>query len=206
MQYLKDEVRQRILTAAQDEFYTQGFTEASIRVIAKNAGISSGNVYRYFPSKALIFDELVGSVYHQFLKDLASIEQAQQQKTIVEPSDCKSCMENLDRAILNLYAANRMAILLLLFKSQGSDYGNVKDELHRLVKSTLMKSMPFQHLPNLTAESQSIMAGALAASLIESTCFLLANSNDQTPTTELLGEIVMVQSLGLQYYFSNVKS
>jgi len=69
MQYLKDEIRQRILSSAVEEFKQYGFSDASIRNIANNAEISLGNVYRYFSNK----ESLYFAVINPFMK---SIEEA----------------------------------------------------------------------------------------------------------------------------------
>lgn len=58
MQTLKDEVRERIIQAAQDDFFASGFSAASTRRIIKNAGISNGNLYNYFQSKEELFDAI----------------------------------------------------------------------------------------------------------------------------------------------------
>ena len=55
MQYLKKEIRERILAAAVEEFKEQGFADASIRNIANNAEISLGNIYRYFTNKEALY-------------------------------------------------------------------------------------------------------------------------------------------------------
>ena len=55
MQYLKREIRDRILQAAVEEFKEHGFSDASIRNIANNAEISLGNVYRYFSNKESLY-------------------------------------------------------------------------------------------------------------------------------------------------------
>lgn len=55
MQYLKLEIRDRILQAAVEEFKEHGFSDASIRNIANNAEISLGNVYRYFSNKESLY-------------------------------------------------------------------------------------------------------------------------------------------------------
>lgn len=68
MQYLKKEVRERILDASIDEFTAQGFTNASIRNIAQIAGISLGNVYRYFTGKDALYLALVQPVLSEGVK------------------------------------------------------------------------------------------------------------------------------------------
>lgn len=74
MQYLKTDVRNRILESAEEEFRQNGYLNASIRTIAENAGISLGNVYRYFSNKEALFsavlqpivDEIGKSIYSKF--------------------------------------------------------------------------------------------------------------------------------------------
>ena len=50
-QVLKDHVRERIVEAATEVFAARGFGGAAMSAIAEAAGISTGNVYRYFPTK-----------------------------------------------------------------------------------------------------------------------------------------------------------
>lgn len=59
MQYLKKEVRERILAAAVEEFKQNGYADASIRNIAENAEISLGNIYRYFTNKEALYFAVV---------------------------------------------------------------------------------------------------------------------------------------------------
>lgn len=59
MQYLKKQVREKILAAAKDEFKEFGYSDASIRNISDNAEISLGNIYRYFANKEDLFLTIV---------------------------------------------------------------------------------------------------------------------------------------------------
>lgn len=66
MQYLKKEIRERILAAAVEEFKEQGYADASIRNIANNAEISLGNVYRYYTNK----ESLYFAVINPFMENI----------------------------------------------------------------------------------------------------------------------------------------
>ena len=55
MQRLKNEIKKKIITISIDEFLKNGFTAASLRDIAKAVGISTGNLYNYFPGKEQLF-------------------------------------------------------------------------------------------------------------------------------------------------------
>lgn len=62
MQYTKQEVRNRILTSARQEFYEKGYEGAAMRSIAAAAGTSLGNLYRYYRNKQELYAAVVGSV------------------------------------------------------------------------------------------------------------------------------------------------
>jgi AcrR family transcriptional regulator len=51
---LKSDRREEILTAAQACFSRAGFHQTSMQAICAEAGMSPGNLYRYFPSKEAI--------------------------------------------------------------------------------------------------------------------------------------------------------
>ena len=51
--------RQQILDGARRCFLSHGFDGASINDIVKNAGVSKGTLYAYFPSKEKLFEVLV---------------------------------------------------------------------------------------------------------------------------------------------------
>lgn len=73
MQYLKKEVRSKILDAAISEFLEQGYSDASIRNIAQTAGISLGNIYRYFTNKEALYLAVVNPVLDVALKKINSL-------------------------------------------------------------------------------------------------------------------------------------
>ena len=54
-QVLKDHVRERIVAAALDVFAARGFGGATVGDIAAAAEVSTGNVYRYYPTKDALF-------------------------------------------------------------------------------------------------------------------------------------------------------
>ncbi len=50
--------RARIVTAARELVARGGYAEAQIAAVAERAGVATGTVYRYFPSKAELFAEV----------------------------------------------------------------------------------------------------------------------------------------------------
>ena len=49
--------RERILTAALEQLAEGGYASASMVTVARRAGVATGSVYRYFPSKGDLFAE-----------------------------------------------------------------------------------------------------------------------------------------------------
>lgn len=65
VQEKKDAKREHILDSAFKIFADKGFHETSTRDICREAGVSTGSLYSYFPSKESIYE----AVYDKFLAD-----------------------------------------------------------------------------------------------------------------------------------------
>jgi AcrR family transcriptional regulator len=73
MQERLDDNRQRILLAARRLIAVGGFHETSMTAVAREVGLSTGALYRYFPSKAELFVEVLSeAVAHEvdILRDI----------------------------------------------------------------------------------------------------------------------------------------
>ena len=65
--------RDRILLAARKLVAEGGFRDAQIAAVAAGAGMSTGMIYRYFPSKAELFVEVLGAAVEEEIKILTAI-------------------------------------------------------------------------------------------------------------------------------------
>ena len=70
----KTQSHNRITEAAKREFLEYGFTDASLRRIAANAGIQVGGLYKHFASKEEMFASLVDPVIEGLLEFSRGIE------------------------------------------------------------------------------------------------------------------------------------
>jgi AcrR family transcriptional regulator len=59
------QTRDKLLQAAEIEFGSQGFHDASVSSITKEAGVALGTFYTYFESKEEIYRALVGYMSHR---------------------------------------------------------------------------------------------------------------------------------------------
>lgn len=65
-----------ILARVRLAFVEKGFDGASMQDLARSAGISVGNFYRYFPSKAAIIQALINVDHAEVLADFDTINQS----------------------------------------------------------------------------------------------------------------------------------
>lgn len=54
-----ENTRQNILNTALKHFLEYGFAGTSLRSIVKDAGLTTGAFYKYYPTKEAIFDALI---------------------------------------------------------------------------------------------------------------------------------------------------
>lgn len=59
----EEKSRDKILKAARKEFLVKGFQGASLRTIARDAGVTTGSLYWHFKNKDELFDAIVGEHY-----------------------------------------------------------------------------------------------------------------------------------------------
>ena len=127
MQTKKSDIRKVILEVSKKEFLEHGFKDASMRTIARKAGVGLSNIYNYFKNK----DEILQAVLQPLMNYLNKI------KTEHNNAECIS----LDMFYIDEYQRNNIQILvdmveqfrnelnLLLFHVHGSKLENYKEEL-----------------------------------------------------------------------------
>lgn len=54
-----EKTREKILDTAIKHFLRDGFSGASLRSIVKDAGLTTGAFYKYYPTKEMLFDALI---------------------------------------------------------------------------------------------------------------------------------------------------
>lgn len=127
MQTLKDNIRQRILIAAREEFITHGVRRASIRSVAHKAGVATGNVYNYFGSK----DELFGEVLRLLIKALDSyiLSHNEERHLSIEVFRVKTFQEEYIMTMKTLVKEFRPELRLLLFNAESTSLAGYKDRI-----------------------------------------------------------------------------
>lgn len=55
----RGETREKIIRAATKVFFEHGYEETSVRMIQEEANVVTGSFYHFFPSKELLFEEVI---------------------------------------------------------------------------------------------------------------------------------------------------
>ncbi len=124
----KTENHEKIVAAAKKEFLTYGFTDASMRRIASEAGMSAAGLYKHFSSKEEMFASLVDPVLDEYWRRYReSEEEIFNGIGEADPaqmwSDGAATME-----IIGFVYDNYDVFKLLICKSKGTRYENVENE------------------------------------------------------------------------------
>jgi len=184
---LKEEIKNNIIAAAIHEFKEKGYHDASMRTIATNTGVAIGNVYRYFKNKDELFNSIVGPVYTRFTSMVFELYQSQ--NSIPE---MKLIVGDITDKIMEFYDDYETELLILIDKSKGSKYEDIKEELIRLtnfrIKSELL--LVFKE-KGIHLEDDYILY-IMAANIIEGIFMVLRKYRDQTKIKELMGQLLII--------------
>ena len=132
-QILKPEVRDRIVAAAEVVFAADGYDKATMAGIAREAGVSTGNVYRYFRGKQALFEHLLDSSFVEQFERLLDARVG-----ALAGVDLHALSEDAlaaDDAMLRFWIDHRLRIVVLLDRAEGSRHAAFGDRfVRRLVE------------------------------------------------------------------------
>jgi AcrR family transcriptional regulator len=122
-QVLKESVRDRLIEAAVEVFARRGYEGAGMGEIAAAAGVSTGNVYRYFPGKRELFDAVVPPVLVRRFRELLrsrvrALDGVREVRSLPADAPYHLASEELLRFCID----HRLRVIVLLARSAGSRY------------------------------------------------------------------------------------
>lgn len=153
-------VYERILECAKQEFLGKGFKDASLRVIAANAGTSTGSIYTRFNDKEGLFRAIVEPVVEEMTRRFSAIQEnfhqidpGRQEKEMKEYSS-----RGMDWMLDYIYE-HFQQFRLLLDASYGTKYQNFVDELTRVEVDYTFKYME-------AIGCESVLSGAVTEEFV----------------------------------------
>lgn len=136
MQVLKPELRERVLDAAEAVFAESGYAGATMAAIASRAGVSTGNLYRYFASKDALFDTLFPESFAEEL--LRLLRKRVRSLTLAPDLLALDASAEADAAeLLAFWVDNRRKVIVLLDRADGSPFASFRERfVDELVRPT----------------------------------------------------------------------
>lgn len=127
------DTQEKILDAAMQEFLGKGFQAASLRSIAKSAGVTTGAMYGYYHSKEALFDTLVKEAAEGFYGWYDRLHKDYMKKPVEEQ------IEGMDQ-LTKRYVPEMVeyiyrhfeAFKLILCCSAGTEYEHYLDRLTKI--------------------------------------------------------------------------
>ncbi len=137
----RSESHKRVMDAARKEFLEYGFTDASMRRIAGEAGITASGLYKHFASKEEMFSALVeptleafNELYHKTeMKEFEEIEVPDSENLLTDQTE--TC-----RMMTFIYD-HLEAFTLILCKARGTKYEDFVHELAVKEEDTTLRYM-----------------------------------------------------------------
>lgn len=156
VQTRKPETHARVLAAAEQAFAEAGYEGATVAGIAQRAGVSTGNVYRYFESKdALFYEVLPDSFPATFLRLVRKRVRALARSADLTALDASA--RNEAEELLRFWIEHRRRVVILLDRSKGSRYEDFAAQLVKaLMRPTLVKFQADRGVP-LTASTRFVL-------------------------------------------------
>ena len=122
------------MSEAFEVFLEKGYEKASMRDLAQRVGTSVSNIYHYFTNKEDLFHAIVEPIathVQQLLGEIITHE-TQGATELVEE-------EYVTKAIGETIKANRKGFLLLMDKSSGTSYENVRSDIISTVETHIIQ-------------------------------------------------------------------
>ena len=118
-QVLKEEVRNRILDAAENVFFEKDYRSAKLSEIAKLANVPVALIYTYFDNKENLFDATVGSVYSNFCSAL-------QEEEALEKGSPLERFDKVGQSYIRELLKDRKKLIVLMDRSSGTRHEKAK--------------------------------------------------------------------------------
>lgn len=166
MQTLKEEVRHKIIEAAVNEFSLAEYGKASMRTIAKAAGISVSNTYNYYKSKDEMFESIIQPVYEQ-VKNIFRQSLQESMKNGLNGNYLRSFIDSIVKAFIQMDERQRRLLIILADNSAGTKYEKAKEEMVNLLRMHMAEAVRKPGGPAQLDENQGYILNIIAQNYID---------------------------------------
>lgn len=182
VQYKKEAVREKILAAARKEYLTRGFRGGNIGVIAENAGVPVGNLYRYFEGKTGVLDAIVKPVYEALPKLVSDLQQVE----VLDSATLQQIMPMLIERLLAFFETFGDDILILMDGCDGTRYDDFGKDLMRQVSGVVRRKL----YPDSPGKEEEIIADAVGKAFCGSLFDMLRMGLDREQMQSVMERLI----------------
>ncbi len=136
-----EDTEKNILNTARKHFLKDGFSGASLRNIVKDAGLTTGAFYKYYPTKETLFDALtdpyiehIYQIYDRVVEDFEKLSAKEQTSNMSDTSG-----DGMDQMIDYIYEHYDNFRLLL----KCGDSGKFETFIHNMVDREMRSSLEY---------------------------------------------------------------
>lgn len=136
-----EDTEKNILNTARKHFLKDGFSGASLRNIVKDAGLTTGAFYKYYPTKEALFDamtdpyiEHIYQIYDRVVEDFEKLSAKEQTSNMSDTSG-----DGMDQMIDYIYEHYDNFRLLL----KCGDSGKFETFIHNMVDREMRSSLEY---------------------------------------------------------------
>ena len=136
-----EDTEKNILNTARKHFLKDGFSGASLRNIVKDAGLTTGAFYKYYPTKEALFDALtdpyiehIYQIYDRVVEDFEKLSAKEQTSNMSDTSG-----DGMDQMIDYIYEHYDNFRLLL----KCGDSGKFETFIHNMVDREMSSSLEY---------------------------------------------------------------
>lgn len=185
MQVLKEEIRNKILSVAENIFYKNGFRDTTTRNIANEVGISVSNLYLYYENKEAIFYGVTDGFFEYFINGF---------KTFVSHSEETNGTDiDISHVFKKIIKFDQKKFVIIADKSQGTKYEEFKEQ----IISILYNHMKLQVDKNLVHDELIIYI--LAKNFVEGIIEIAKNYKDARWLENCINTLVSYHMKGMEH-------
>ena len=192
MQIKKEELRNDIIRIAENEFFYHGYQNASLRMIAKKANTTLGNLYHYFPSKEAILDAVLEDYPEEVIKVFSDHEDYHETYKVLKYEHIPEINALLEEGIVDIFHMDVFISRRFVILMQGcynTKYEAIKNNLVQLAVNHLAS----HYKDNEQMQSLEILINSMLHTFIN-----IAKKNlPEEETINLAKEYIITVLLGM---------
>ena len=202
-QQRKEHVRAAIVDAAARELAEAGFERATLASIAARAGVSVGNVYKYFPGKEAL---LAATVPPSFVAQLRALLRRRVEALGAERDalslDAGHGYARASDEVLAFALAHRREVLFVLRHAAEPPYSSVRGELERHLVALALAYARRAYPRFVPGAPQRRSLRRFYRSFFSSICAVLEEEPRDDAAREAVSELVAYHLGGLRSFFT----